>query len=196
MCGRYDLSDIDSIADYFDVDMGGIELRPNHNVRPTHTMPVIVFDEAAKRKRLKMMRWGMRPQWAKKDLINAQAEKISTSKFWKPMQHCLVIANRFYEWHPQTRKPVAFGVTDRPLITFAGLYTTERLADGTEQERYVVVTTSPNSTVAQVHDRMALILQPQHEELYVSEHNKEDLLYTIAKPYDDSLMTAQEVALL
>src|SRR5437870_696317 len=133
MCGRYDLSDIEGIGERYHVDEDEIELRPIHNVQPTQTMPVVVYDEDAKRNKLKLMRWGIHPHWAKKDLINAQAEKISTSSVWKTMQHCIVIANRFYEWDPQTRRPVAFGVEDQPLISLAGLYKMERLDDGTEQ---------------------------------------------------------------
>jgi hypothetical protein len=32
------------------------------------------------------------------------------------------------------------------------------------------------------------------EEVFISEGNKEELLHTIAKPYNDSLITAEEVA--
>src|SRR6266496_3504031 len=98
MCGRYELDNIEGIAERYDVDTDDIELQPNHNVRPTQIMPVVVFDDQAKRNKLKLMRWGIRPHWAKKDLINAQSEKISTSSVWKKMHHGIVVAKRFYEW--------------------------------------------------------------------------------------------------
>ena len=60
----------------------------------------------------------------------------------------------------------------------------------------MVVTTESNQTVARVHNRMALIVPQELEDVYLSEGNKEDLLYTVAKPYDDSLMTAEELAAL
>jgi hypothetical protein len=43
---------------------------------------------------------------------------------------------------------------------------------------------------------LALIVPQELEDVYLSEGTKDDLLYTVAKPYADSLMTAEELAAL
>jgi putative SOS response-associated peptidase YedK len=201
MCGRYDLSDLNGIAERYRVDLGGIELWPNHNVKPSQIAPVIVYDQEARRNKLVLMRWGIKPHWAKDTLINAVAETAATTKFWGPLvrkhQLCLVAANAFYEWDDNTHTPFAFSVKDTPLISLGGLYGVEKGEDGQEVSWYVIMTTKANKTVGRVHrkkNRMAFILDQQTEGLYLTEPDTEGLLTTLATPYPDELMQTQEVA--
>ena len=199
MCGRYDLSHVDGIAKRYDVDLDGIELRPNNNVKPTHIAPVIVYDQETRRNKLQLMKWGIKPHWAKQLLINAVAENAASTKMWAPLlrkhQLCLVIANAFYEWDDTTHIPFAFSVKDTPLISFGGLYGVEKGEDGQEVNWYVIMTTLANKTVGRVHrkNRMAFILDQQTEGMYLREPDTAGLLATLAQPYPDELMKVSQV---
>ena len=72
------------------------------NIAPTQDAPVIVPSEAGNV--LKMLRWGLIPNWSKNAAvghINARAETIAEKPTFKPLfgtRHCLVLTNGFYEW--------------------------------------------------------------------------------------------------
>ena len=199
MCGRYDLSNVDGIARRYDVDLDGIELRPNNNVKPTHIAPVVVYDQETRRNKLQLMKWGIKPQWAKQLLINAVAENAASTKMWAPSvrkhQLCLVIANAFYEWDDATHIPFAFSVTGAPLISLGGLYGVEKGEDGQEAHWFVIMTTLANKMVGRVHrkNRMAFILDQQTEGMFLREPDTAGLLGTLAQPYPDELMSVTQV---
>lgn len=199
MCGRYNLSHLDGIAERYGVDLDGIELRPNHNVKPTQIAPVVVYDQQARRNKLELMKWGIKPHWAKQLLINAVAENAATTKMWGPLvrkhQLCLVVANAFYEWDDKTHKPFAFSVKDTPLISLGGLYGVEKGEDGQEINWFVIMTTAANKTVGRVHrkNRMAFILDQLTEQLFLTEPDTEGVLATLAMPYPDEAMEAFQV---
>lgn len=196
MCGRYDLSHIDGIAERYDIDLGEIELRANNNVRPTQLAPVITYDQKTQRNKIELMQWGLKPYWSKKLLINAQAEKAAYSKYWSPMlqaQRCLIIANAFYEWDPQTKRPVAFSVKDEPIISLGGLYDTEKDQNGQDVTKFVVMTTPPNQTVGRIHNRMAFVLDRNVEQIYLTDRDIAGFMETLGRPYTDEVMQATEV---
>src|SRR6185312_604038 len=90
----------------------------NYNVAPTTTISSVVKrhaepdDESTRRVRL--MRWGLIPPWAKSGvdgapdtkgplLINARAEKVATSPAFRSSakgKRCLIPMDGWYEWRP------------------------------------------------------------------------------------------------
>jgi hypothetical protein len=46
-------------------------------------------------------------------------------------------------------------------FAFAGIWDAWKRPDGTYLETFAIVTTEPNELVAQIHDRLALLLHPQ-----------------------------------
>jgi putative SOS response-associated peptidase YedK len=62
-------------------------------------------------------------------------------------------------------KPVkrvfAITLTQPGPFAFAGIWDTWKRPDGTYLETFAIVTTEPNELVAQIHDRLALILHPR-----------------------------------
>jgi putative SOS response-associated peptidase YedK len=61
-------------------------------------------------------------------------------------------------------KPVkrvfAITLTEPGPFAFAGIWDSWKRPDGTRLETFALVTTGPNELVAQIHDRLALILHP------------------------------------
>ena len=80
---------------------------------------------------------------------------------WKRGQRCLVVTDGFYEWKKITGKekqPYAIAMTDG-MMTMAGLWS--RWKDpksGDEVLNCTVLTCGPNDVMAELHDRMPVIL--------------------------------------
>ncbi len=112
------------------------------------------------------MRWGF-PQYHQKGLfINARAETVLEKKTFRDSvlhRRCIIPAGRFYEWDSGKNK-VTFFEKDKPILYMAGFYS--RFEDG---NHFVILTTQANVSVAQVHDRMPLILEEKELESWVYE---------------------------
>lgn len=82
MCGRYGFTSSDEeLSRRFDLERAEWDLRESFNIAPTQDMPVI---EKHSPNSLHMRKWGIFPGFMKGGvLINAQAEKLSTSFLWK-----------------------------------------------------------------------------------------------------------------
>ena len=102
------------------------------------------------------MKWGF-PGFEKgKLLINARAESALERKtFRDSIQHrrCIIPAKGFYEWD-KSKEKFSYERKDAPVLFMAGCY--NRYQGG---ERFVILTTGANPSVAPVHHRMPLILE-------------------------------------
>jgi putative SOS response-associated peptidase YedK len=111
-------------------------------------------------------RWGLVPHWAKDlkagaRMINARAETVTglrsfASSFAK--RRCLVPADGWFEWVRDGKRKQAFYMTprDSSVLAFAGIWTMWREQTLTCS----VLTTAALGGLAEVHDRMPLILPP------------------------------------
>jgi len=129
------------------------------------------------------LRWGLIPPWAKDGkiahkMINARAETADEKPAYRKLlasadRRALLVADGFYEWlrpedRRQPRVPFRFTLADGEPFAFAGLWTPGRL-DGEPIESATILTTSANSVVAPVHDRMPVILAgPEAETAWLS----------------------------
>ncbi len=104
------------------------------------------------------MRWGF-PGFEKgKLLINARAESVRERRtFRDSVQHrrCIIPARGFYEWNKRKEK-FSYERKDTPVLFMAGCYNWYE-----DQERFVILTTEANPSVAPIHNRMPLILEPE-----------------------------------
>jgi putative SOS response-associated peptidase YedK len=168
MCGRYSLTDpnLDKlVAARFAALLAFKGWKSRYNAAPTQMLPVILNDVP---NRVVLSRWGFVPSWDKKRLlINARGETVA-SKFRRAFQErrCLVLADGFYEWRRSGTKklPFRFTLDDGALFAFAGLWEESVSQDGEVMKRFSIITTTPNRLVADVHDRMPVILPPGAEE--------------------------------
>ena len=95
--------------------------------------------------------------------INARAETITTTaSFSDPFrtQRCLIPADGFYEWvrSRKTKQPYCFEVGDGEIFAFAGLWDRWIDPNGEQIESCTIITTTPNSHLADIHNRMPVIL--------------------------------------
>jgi putative SOS response-associated peptidase YedK len=161
MCSRYRL-----VKEKIVITINGREievtLQKRHNAAPQQTLPVLVPDVSGGVKAVPM-KWGWKPAWSRQLLINAQAETIQSKPAFKSFltQRCLVPADGFYEWTTD-KTPIMFTKADGAPICFAGLWQEGEASPAGPAQRFLILTTRPNAAVAKVHNRMPLIVQPQH----------------------------------
>jgi putative SOS response-associated peptidase YedK len=175
MCGRVrlasDYSEI-KIRMKFAPDSLAPNFEPDWNKPPTMPMLVAMRSEDGKRV-AKMMRWGLLPHWAKDEKIaystfNARSEEFTTKPAfkdaWKWGQRCLVITDGFYEWKKldakgKEKQPYAIGMADGENMIMAGLWSKwKNPANGEEVLSCTVLTCAPNDAMAEIHNRMPVIL--------------------------------------
>jgi putative SOS response-associated peptidase YedK len=168
MCGRYLLtSPVDLLRQLFRF-MERPNLGPRYNIAPTQEVPMVRLTRDGDRPELIMARWGLVPYWADdlkigNRLINARAETVErTPAFREAYQRrrCLVPADGFYEWRKQgrQRQPLLIRRSDEAPFAFAGLWERWRQPDGQILRSCAIVTCPANPLVAEIHDRMPVIL--------------------------------------
>jgi putative SOS response-associated peptidase YedK len=169
MCGRAPLpEDVSQIKLDLQIKWDKLEdYKPRWNAAPTTDLPVVTHANGART--LETMRWGLIPSWAKdlkigRTTFNARAEGIATTPAfrgaWRAGRRCLVLADGYYEWRDGDKQPFAIALANRGPMTFAGLWDIWRAPDGKPVKSFTVVTTRANSLLAQIHDRMPVIVPP------------------------------------
>jgi putative SOS response-associated peptidase YedK len=191
MCSRYFLdADGNVIAYTFRVPVNEPVAR-RFNIAPTQLAPVIRIGEGGAREAA-LLRWGLVPFWAKDlsagtKMINARSEGIEAKPAFRDalrQRRCLVPATGFYEWKgvPGRKQPYAITLPDRPVFAFAGLWDRWRPEGGDAVETFTIVTTDASPSVAQIHDRMPVILPAEGEERWLSGEPVD--ARALLKPYD------------
>ena len=147
-----------------------------------------------------LLRWGLVPIWAK-DLkfgarcINARAETVASTPSFRAAyrkRRCLVPLNAFFEWsgEPGHKTRWRIGLKDEPLFALAGLW--EWWKDpATERgiETYTIVTTRANDLIAQIHNRMPVVIAERDYDRWLdAEDPARDLLEPLP---DDALQVTK-----
>lgn len=205
MCGRYSqTADPEKLAQRFRLEPPGPGTSRRYNIAPTQDAPVVANDAP---KRLRLMRWGLIPAWAKdavigNRMINARAETISEKpSFRKPLKHrrCIVLADGFYEWHVAAGRgkvPVRIMLKSREPFAFAGLWDLWRGPEGRELATFTIITTQANDLLEPIHDRMPVILRPEDEARWIDPKPADTAkLVPLLKPYSSGEMETYYVSM-
>jgi putative SOS response-associated peptidase YedK len=202
MCGRYTLkTPVDALAREFGISGPLPEIPASYNIAPTRQVAAVLFEGGRK---LEMLRWGLIPSWAKDPeignrMINARSEtapeKPSYRKAFKK-RRCLIPADGFYEWQKMNggKQPYYFRMKDGGPFAFAGLWEAwDR--DGEEIRSCTILTTAPNEIVAEVHDRMPVILSREDHDFWLDpEVDETEALRELLVPYPAEEMEAYPVS--
>ena len=190
MCSRYFLdADGNVIAYTFRVPADG-RIARRYNIAPTQDAPVVRIAEGGAREAA-MLRWGLVPPWAKdiavgNRMINARSEGIAAKPAFREAvksRRCLVPASGFYEWKGAAgrKQPYAIRSVDRPLFAFAGLWERWTPRGGEPLDTFAIVTSDASPAVAEIHDRMPVIVAPDDEETWLRGSVEEAL--AVLKPH-------------
>lgn len=161
--------------------------KPSYNICPDRLCPVLTLNKHFKHKKIENvmntervivpMKWGLVPNWAKKDAssqfrtINSRSETIHTKPAFRHSissgYRCVVLAQGFFEW--KNRKPVFVYSEENSgdiddnfenLIYLAGIF--DEWTDPTTNQlvySFSILTTNSNGTkLESIHDRMPVIL--------------------------------------
>lgn len=205
MCGRFTRHHTwEELVRLYRLTQPALNLQPSYNVCPTDTVDTVRATDDAKRE-LVPMRWGLIPWHWKKPLkemklatFNARVETVATKPMFRDAfkrRRCLIPASGYYEWEdtPDGKQPHYFTARDgSPVLTMAGLWddwknveTKERLLSCT------MLITEPNRFVAEVHDRMPVILRPEQFDPWLDGSMVVDDIKT---PIDDDYLRRRRVA--
>ena len=183
MCGRstYRLTWEEIVRLYrLTLEQPAQNTRARFNVRPTTTIDTIASPDG--KRRLGPMRWGLVLSWWSKPLkelrsatFNARAETVATKPFFRgPFKRtrCLIPVSGYYEWQntPGGKQPWYFTAGDgSPALTVAGLCDEWKNPDtGKPLKSCTMIVAEPNDFVAEVHDRMPVLLTEQQFDPWLS----------------------------
>ncbi len=155
-------------------------LRPRYNVCPTDIIDTIVFEQDMPF--LVPMRWGLVPRWWNKSLkeiklatFNARAETVTTKPFFRDTfkrTRCLIPISGYYEWQDTSdgKQPWYFTAKDgSPALTVAGLWDQWKNPEtGEPLKSCTMIVTEPNPFVAEVHDRVPVLLTERQFEPWLT----------------------------
>jgi putative SOS response-associated peptidase YedK len=169
MCGRYQLvAEMGEVGKYFQAVIA-VDLPPRYNIAPGQLAPIVrqAHDGGFE---VALLRWGLIPFWAKDSkigysLINARCETVTSKPSFREAfkrRRCLVPASGFYEWKDRAgqKYPHLIQLPEDALFALAGLW--ERWQDkqtGESVESFAILTCAANQVVAQLHDRMPVIIE-------------------------------------
>jgi putative SOS response-associated peptidase YedK len=205
MCGRYTITvTLEELLIRYSVDDTTIPYhRPNYNVAPTQMLPAVIND--GQMNRLGLLKWGLIPSWAKDEkiayqTINARAETVAVKPAFRSAirkKRCLIPADSFYEWKRigSAKQPMRIMLRGGGLFSMAGVYDTWTDSEGNQVHTFSIVTTTPNELMADIHDRMPVILRPEDEALWLDRDVTEpELIRHLMVPYPADLMRAYRVS--
>ena len=168
MCGRFSLGvSMEQLVTEFGPLRETAGHEPRFNIAPTQAVSAVVRDGGELR--LGHLRWGLVPAWAKDPsvgarMINARSETAHRKpSFREALQRrrCWILADGFYEWRREqdgSRTPFHFRRVDGRPFAFAGLWERWRDPEGLDLVTCTILTRAPVAPVAEVHDRMPVIL--------------------------------------
>ena len=157
MCGRFLLDPTDSkeIEEIIrKIEAKNLEIKTGE-IFPTNTVPLLVgtSDQGIG---VEAMAWGFHGFKKSQSIINARSETVTEKKMFAKAfssTRCVFPTSGFYEWDQEKRK-FLFRKKDSELLYIAGFY--KKFEDG---NRSIILTTSANKSIAEIHNRMPVILE-------------------------------------
>jgi putative SOS response-associated peptidase YedK len=207
MCGRYTLIKLSDFTDMFPwIRSPEPEAPPRYNIAPTQEIAVVPNDG---NDRVEMYRWGLIPWWAKdvsigNRMINARAEGLAEKPAFRDAfrrRRCLIPASGFYEWKKSAdgkrRQPMYIRMKGGKPFAFAGLWDVWRDENGQKVRSCTIITGQPNELVNPIHDRMPVILRPEHYRKWLEPLDRSpDELMPLLETFSAEAMEAYPVSKL
>jgi putative SOS response-associated peptidase YedK len=211
VCGRYSLATpaANDLRSRFLLGES-LEVRQRFNVAPGDDVVTVTTTKEGE-PRGELLRWGLVPFWAKDvkvgyKMINARAETVAEKPAFRDAlktRRCLVVADGFYEWQARVggtgsakgrKRPFHITRADAAPFAFAGLWASWH-GDGDEAVRScTIITTDANHKLADIHDRMPVMLPDRAaEEAWLDHATPAPLLQELLTPLPDDLTARRAV---
>lgn len=171
MCGRFTLLvPAEELAQAFELPSVPEVVPPRYNIAPTQPVAIVRLNPDRQQRELAYVNWGLIPSWADDPdignrMINARAETAAEKPAFRAAfkyRRCLVPASGFYEWQQRNgaKQPYYIYPAEASVLGLAGLWERWVHPDGSEIQSCTILTTAPSDDVANLHNRMPLILDP------------------------------------
>ena len=183
------------------------DVRLRYNVAPTQLVSAIRSDGQSRS--LDLLRWGLIPAWAKDKsigsrMINARSETVAEKPSFRSAfksRRCLIVADGFYEWvaGAEGKQPVHICMQNQQPFAFAGLWETwtdKSFSEADDSEKNpqtiqscTILTTSSNSLLENVHDRMPVILKRDDHQMWLDpQFEDRESLQELLRPFPSEPM--------
>ena len=195
MCGRYGFGNPERLSTLpFGVPLP--ELVQRFNLTPSQDVPLV--RETRKGREARMVRWGLVPYWADDKsignrLVNARGDSVATKPSFRDAfaeRRGLLPADLFYEWqelrdHP-VRQPWCVRLPDDAPFAFGAVWDRWKPKGEPDAEPLytcAIITTEPNATMARIHDRMPLIIEPEDYDRWLDPLSALSTAQALVRPY-------------
>ena len=173
MCGRYHFSAelLDEIRDLTEQKDWKLELGVlDRDIHPGDTAPVITAagDQGGSLRACRQ-KWGYPGPGGKGLVFNARSESVFEKRMFRDSvstRRAVVPVSWFYEWNKNKEK-FTFTKEGSRILFLAGFY--GRYEDG---DRFVILTTQANASMAPVHSRMPLVLEREQVREWILDSKK------------------------
>jgi putative SOS response-associated peptidase YedK len=208
MCGRFSITinqeelKAHLSTNYNVANFSAVFKLPRFNIAPGQEIIAIIND--GKNNRVGHLKWGFIPSFAKDEkigfsMINAKSETIDEKISYRQSfekRRCLILADSFYEWKRvgKDKTPMRIKKTDGSIFAMAGIWNTYIRPDGVKVHSCAIITTSANKLVADIHDRMPVILNQVDQKVWLNQTSDTIALKALLKPYPETEMEAYEVS--
>lgn len=204
MCGRYTLTaDGETVRTAYGLDDAPFDYRPRYNIAPQQD--VLVVANGKHGRRAGIMRWGLVPHWADSPadgarMINARSETVQERSAFRDAferRRCIIPADGFYEWKQTPSGKIPMRITlGGELFAFAGLWEKWQRGDQPPLYTCTILTTSPAPSIADIHDRMPVMLRPEQYDLWLQSDADPEELKALLRPYEGEDLQAYTVSTL
>lgn len=170
MCGRYYIPDAEEAAEIRKI-IAEIDKKYSNKpyktgeIRPTNTVPILTDSGAD------LMSWGFPRYGSKGVVINARSETAADKRMFSKAlreRRCVIPAGGFYEWQKKdATKPkdkFLFISNKDELMYMAGVYTPHE-----DEDKFVILTRDANISIADIHDRMPVVIYKQEIEDWIND---------------------------
>ena len=179
MCGRYNFSktDLSGLADILaaiNVRFDAAAAPKTGEIRPTDEAPILAANSQGSL-RVVAAKWGWPKQGDKGVIINTRAETAAQKSLFSASlaaRRCVVLSSGFYEWQHnnaahKTKYLLRQGAAGE--LFMAGIYNFFKDKNGDAYIGFTVLTTQASDSVAQIHNRMPVLLAANELERWVKD---------------------------
>ena len=204
MCGRFSLVVPERFFSKVFVFKDLPDMQPDYNIPPGVDIWAVRNQRDSKEAEIARLRWGLVPSWAKDPkighrMINARSETVAEKPSFRSAfqrRRCVIPADGFFEWQRdgKHKTPYFIHLKDREPFAMAGLWEGWKSPEGDLLESCTILTTSPNSIMEPLHDRMPVILHQDQAKDWLDLETSAEELKQMTSPYPAEEMDAFPVS--
>jgi len=186
MCGRLNISK--SKVDKWVIDHLGIPFLTSTNTDLSPSQPIDTLTLVSGSLQQLKTTWGIKPNWSKQLIINAQGETVTIKKTFQKAfttNRCLVPCSGWYEWKSEggpKKQKYLFSHADETPFFMAGIWFQHE-----DSAQLVTLTTHPNERCATIHKRMPVLILPEDMDYWFNANAEE--VAPLIDPIDSNRIT-------